>query len=93
MYIADGCRRKGQGSSFGVDREGLEEGDLIAGSRNSFIATLVERRTRCVMLAKVTNKDTAGVVAALTKQVQHLPSELRRSLTWDRERNWPITSA
>jgi len=60
------------------------EGDLIAGSKNSFIATLVERRTRYVMLAKVKNKDTAGVVAALTKQVQHLPRELRRSLTWDR---------
>ena len=60
------------------------EGDLIAGSRNSYIATLVERRTRYVMLAKVKNKDTAGVVAAITKQVQHLPRELRRSLTWDR---------
>ena len=60
------------------------EGDLIAGSRNSFIATLVERRTRYVMLAKVGNKDTATVVAALAQQVQHLPRELRRSLTWDR---------
>ncbi len=60
------------------------EGDLIAGSRNSYIATLVERRTRYVMLAKVKNKDTSGVVAAITKQVQHLPRELRRSLTWDR---------
>jgi IS30 family transposase len=60
------------------------EGDLIAGSKNSYIATLVERRTRYVMLAKVKKKDTAGVVAAITKQVQHLPRELRRSLTWDR---------
>lgn len=60
------------------------EGDLIAGSKNSFIATLVERRTRYVMLAKVANKDTASVVTALTEQVQHLPRELRRSLTWDR---------
>jgi len=60
------------------------EGDLIAGSQNSFIATLVERQTRYVMLAKVRNKDTATVVAALTKQVQSLPRELRRSLTWDR---------
>ena len=60
------------------------EGDLIAGSKNSFIATLVERRTRYVMLAKVGNKDTASVVTALTEQVQHLPRELRRSLTWDR---------
>ena len=60
------------------------EGDLIAGSKNSYIATLVERRTRYVMLAKVKNKDTASVVAALVGQVQHLPRELRRSLTWDR---------
>jgi IS30 family transposase len=60
------------------------EGDLIAGSQNSFIATLVERQTRYVMLAKVSNKDTATVVAAIAKQVQYLPRELRRSLTWDR---------
>lgn len=60
------------------------EGDLIAGSKNSFIATLVERQTRYVMLARVSNKDTATVVAALARQIQHLPRELRRSLTWDR---------
>ena len=60
------------------------EGDLIAGSRNSYIATLVERHSRYVMLAKVANKDTTSVVAALVSQVQHLPRELRRSLTWDR---------
>ena len=60
------------------------EGDLIAGSRNSYVATLVERRSRYVLLAKVANKYTASVVAALVRQVQHLPRELRRSLTWDR---------
>ncbi len=60
------------------------EGDLIAGSKNSFIATLVERRTRYVMLAKVSGKETQTVVAALAAQVQHLPRELRRTLTWDR---------
>ena len=60
------------------------EGDLIAGSKNSFIATLVERRTRYVMLAKVSGKETQTVVAALAAQVQHLPRELRLSLTWDR---------
>jgi IS30 family transposase len=60
------------------------EGDLIAGSRNSYVATLVERRSRYVLLAKVANKDTASVVATLVRQVQHLPRELRRSLTWDR---------
>lgn len=60
------------------------EGDLIAGSGNSFIATLVERKTRYVMLAKVGNKDSHSVVQALIKQSRKLPKELYRSLTWDR---------
>ena len=60
------------------------EGDLIAGSGNSFIATLVERQTRFVMLAKVSNKDSHSVVQALIKQSRKLPKELYRSLTWDR---------
>ena len=60
------------------------EGDLLAGSKNSYIATLVERHTRYVMLAKVTNKDTHTVVSALIKQARRLPNELYKSLTWDR---------
>ena len=60
------------------------EGDLIAGSHNSYIATLVERHTRYVMLAKVKNKDTESVVSALIKQSKKLPDELYKSLTWDR---------
>jgi IS30 family transposase len=60
------------------------EGDLIGGSKNSYIATLVERQTRYVMLAKVKNKDTKSVVSALIKQSKKLPSELYKSLTWDR---------
>jgi IS30 family transposase len=60
------------------------EGDLIAGSGNSFIATLVERKTRYVMLAKVSNKDSHSVIQALIKQSRKLPKELYRSLTWDR---------
>ena len=60
------------------------EGDLIAGSKNSYIATLVERHTRYVMLAKVQNKDTESVVSALIKQSRKLPAELYKSLTWDR---------
>jgi IS30 family transposase len=60
------------------------EGDLIAGSGNSFIATLVERNTRFVMLAKVGNKDSLSVIQALIKQSRKLPKELYRSLTWDR---------
>src|SRR5450631_458720 len=60
------------------------EGDLLAGSKNSYIATLVERHTRYVMLAKVANKDTQAVISALIKQAKKLPSELYKSLTWDR---------
>jgi IS30 family transposase len=60
------------------------EGDLIGGSRNSYVATLVERHSRYVMPVKVANKDTESVVSALIKQSQRLPSELYRSLTWDR---------
>ena len=60
------------------------EGDLIGGSGNSYIATLVERHSRYVMLVKVANKGTESVVTALIKQSQRLPTELYRSLTWDR---------
>ena len=60
------------------------EGDLIGGSGNSYVATLVERHSRYVMLVKVANKDTESVVSALIKQSLRLPSELYRSLTWDR---------
>jgi IS30 family transposase len=60
------------------------EGDLLAGSKNSYIATLVERHTRYVMLAKVPNKDTQSVISALIKQAKKLPDELYKSLTWDR---------
>ena len=60
------------------------EGDLIAGFASSYIATLVERHSRFTILVKVSGKDTQAVVAALSKQVQKLPAQLRKSLTWDR---------
>src|SRR3989475_4570486 len=60
------------------------EGALLCGANNTHIATLVERHTRFVMLLKIPSRDTATVVAALAQQVRKLPSELRRSLTWDR---------
>jgi IS30 family transposase len=60
------------------------EGDLITGSKNSHIATLVERTTRFTKLVKVEGKDTASVVAALSRQIRTLPRDLRRTLTWDR---------
>jgi len=60
------------------------EGDLIFGTHNSQIATLVERHTRYVMLAKVPSKDTETVINALIRQARSLPRELYKSLTWDR---------
>jgi IS30 family transposase len=60
------------------------EGDLLSGPNNTSIATLVERHTRYVMLAKVAGKDTQTVVTALIKQAKKLPRELYKSLTWDR---------
>jgi IS30 family transposase len=60
------------------------EGDLIAGTNNTYIATLVERHSRYVMLAKVKDKNSDTVIEALIKQSMKLPSELYKSLTWDR---------
>ena len=60
------------------------EGDLLAGAKNSYIATLVERHSRFALLIKVPSKETGVVVAALSQHVCKLPATLRRSLTWDR---------
>jgi len=60
------------------------EGDLLFGSHNSQIATLVERHTRYVMLVRVKSKDTKTVINALIKHAHKLPRELYKSLTWDR---------
>jgi IS30 family transposase len=60
------------------------EGDLLCGSNNSQIATLVERHSRYVLLANVDNKETETVIRALIKQAHKLPQELYKSLTWDR---------
>ncbi|HVT04120.1 MAG TPA: IS30 family transposase [Thermoanaerobaculia bacterium] len=60
------------------------EGDLLAGSKNTHIVTLVERQSRFVQLIKVSGKDSETVVRALTEHVQRLPEKLMESLTWDR---------
>ena len=60
------------------------EGDLVEGSRGTYIATLVERQSRFVVLVKLSEKGTEAVVDALIKAVRRLPTALRRSLTWDR---------
>ena len=60
------------------------EGDLISGSNNSHMATLVERHSRYVMLVKIKGKGTETVISALIKHAKKLPTELYKSLTWDR---------
>ena len=60
------------------------EGDLLCGSNNSHIVTLVERQSRYVMLAKVPDRESQTAVSALIKQARKLPDELYKSLTWDR---------
>ncbi|SOZ77342.1 transposase (fragment) [Cupriavidus taiwanensis] len=86
--LEDGAKALGaaRGSRGGSDRAipGHWEGDLLFGSDNSQIVTLVERQTRFVMLVKVASKDTETVVNALIKHAGKLPQELYKSLTWDR---------
>jgi len=60
------------------------EGDLLFGSHNSQIATLVERHTRYVMLKRTPGRDTETVINALIQHAHTLPRELYKSLTWDR---------
>jgi IS30 family transposase len=60
------------------------EGDLLAGARNTHVATLVERSSRFVMLVRVGGKDTASVVEALSGQIRRLPKAMMETLTWDR---------
>ncbi len=60
------------------------EGDLIRGTRNTYVATLVERSSRFVMLVRVEGKDTESVVKALSAQIRLLPKTMMDTLTWDR---------
>ena len=60
------------------------EGDLIVGSKNSYIATVVERQTRFTVLVKVESKSTQSAVSRLSEQMSQLPDFLKQSLTWDR---------
>lgn len=60
------------------------EGDLLAGGKNTHVATLVEHRSRFVMLVKLRGKDTKTVVDALERRVRTLPGQLRATFTWDR---------
>ena len=60
------------------------EGDLLVGARQSYVATLVERRSRYVCLVRVAGRETRTVVQALTQHVRQFPDGLMATLTWDR---------
>jgi len=60
------------------------EGDLVSGSKNTHLATLVERQSRFTILAKLDGKDTISVTRALCQKMQKLPAFQRKTITWDR---------
>ena len=60
------------------------EGDLLEGARGTYVATLVERQSRFVLLVRLPNEETQTVVRALARRIRRLPHGLKRSLTWDR---------
>jgi len=60
------------------------EGDLLEGARGTYIATLVERQSRYVLLVRLPNKETQTVIRALARRIRRLPQGLMKSLTWDR---------
>ena len=60
------------------------EGDLITGSGNTHVATLVERTTRFTVMLALEGKDTASVVSALERWLGTVPRRAKRTLTWDR---------
>ncbi len=60
------------------------EGDLVSGSGNSHIATLVDRKSRNTVVVQVDGKDTKNVVDALIRKINTFPTHLKKTLTWDR---------
>ena len=60
------------------------EGDLIVGSNNSHIATVIERNTRFTVLVKVESKSIQSAVSQLSEQMSQLPNALKQNITWDR---------
>ena len=60
------------------------EGDLLEGARGTFIATLVERQSRYVLLVRLPRKETHTVTRAIARRIRCLPQGLMKSLIWDR---------
>jgi len=61
------------------------EGDLIKGAFNrSSVGTIVERKTRFVVLCKMNGNGAAAVLDSFSRQMKRLPAALRKSMTYDR---------
>ncbi len=60
------------------------EGDLVSGSKNTHIATLVDRKSRFTIILKLAGKDAESVHQALLSTFTQMPMQYRKSLTWDR---------
>ncbi len=64
---------------------GQWEGDLIKGAFNrSSVGTLVERKTRFVILCKMDGNGAEAALDSFTRQMRQLPTALRKSMTYDR---------
>lgn len=75
------------GRSKSIDNRkslGHWEGDLVSGSKNTHIATLVDRKSRFTIILKLAGKDAETVHTALLSAFKKIPAEYRKSLTWDR---------
>lgn len=60
------------------------EGDLVSGTKNTHIATLVDRKSRYTILLELKGRDATLVNDALIEKFKGMPFKLRQSLTWDR---------
>jgi transposase, IS30 family len=60
------------------------EGDLVSGTKNTHIATLVDRKSRFTIILKLAGKDAKSVHQALLATFKKMPEQYRKSLTWDR---------
>ena len=60
------------------------EGDLVSGTKNTHIATLVDRKSRFTIILKLAGKDAESVHIALLAAFKQIPEKYRKSLTWDR---------
>jgi len=59
------------------------EGNLVSGSGNTHIATLVDRKYRFTIILKLAGKDAESVNQALLATFKKMPRQYRKPLTWD----------